>query len=71
MVDHIFEEKYELSMEELKGKISNENYEKLFLFFANTNLDNKQRAELIGIIENIRVDKNQECCSDDGCSCGA
>jgi hypothetical protein len=69
MAYHIFAEKYENSMEELKGRISQENYEKLVLFFANTNLDNRQRIELIEIIEKIKVENNSDCCSENGYSC--
>lgn len=67
MENYIFVEKYEVSMEELKGKISDKNHNKLSLFFANTNIDHKQRGELIKIIEDIRTKNDSEHCSEERC----
>lgn len=53
MLDFIFTEKYETSMENLRNKISEKTYNDLELFFINTNLDHKQRTELVEMISTI------------------
>ncbi len=52
----IFEENYEAEMKRLKRKISEKNYNDLDLFFCNTNLDSKQKNDLLKIISKIFAD---------------
>lgn len=60
MLDFIFEEKYKTAMEDLKGKISERTYNDLESFFINTNLDYKQRENLIKIISRISDESNSK-----------
>lgn len=56
------EETYTNMLEELKSKISQENFKKLELFFANTDLSDSQRMELIQIVESIKSEEGKCVC---------
>ena len=56
MLDYIFTEKYETEMQNIKTKISAKTYNDLESFFINTNLDKKQRANLLKIMSNVFSD---------------